>query len=70
MNCGVGHRHISDPELLWLWCRLVVVASIRPLAWELPYAVGVAQKRHKKSVNVTKVPGVLSSARSPEIPAS
>ena len=21
-HCGVGHRHGSDPMLLWLWCRL------------------------------------------------
>ena len=34
----VGCRHGSDPELLWLWCRLAVTAPIRPLAWETPYA--------------------------------
>ena len=38
MNCGVGCRGGSDPELLWLWCRLAAVALIWPLAWELPYA--------------------------------
>ena len=50
--CGVGRRHGSDPTLLWLWCRLVATVPIRPLAWEIPYAVaGVAQemaKRQKK----------------------
>ena len=37
--------------LLLLWCRLVAVALIRPLAWELPYALGAAlemAKRQKK----------------------
>ena len=31
--------------MLWLWCRLVASALIRPLSWELPYAAGVALKR-------------------------
>ena len=46
------HRCGSDPELLWLWHRLVATAPIQPLAWEPPYAVGAAQemvKRSKKS---------------------
>ena len=34
--------------LPWLWHRLAAAAPIRPLAWELPYAAGVAQKRKKK----------------------
>ena len=33
---------VKDLALLWLWCRLVTVAPIRPLARELPYAEGVA----------------------------
>ena len=33
---------------LWLWCRLVAVAPIRPLAWEPPYAAHVALKSKKK----------------------
>ena len=44
MSCGVGHRGGLDPELLWLWCRPAATALIRPLAWELSYAVGVALK--------------------------
>ena len=48
VNCGVGHRCDSDLELLWLWCRLVATAPIRPLAWELPYATGVALEKTKK----------------------
>ena len=42
---GVGHRWGLDP--MWLWCRLAAIALIRSLAWELPYAVGVALKRQK-----------------------
>ena len=53
MSCGVGCRHSLDPELLWLWCRLAAVALIPPLAWEPPYAQGVALKRQKKK-NVHK----------------
>ena len=33
--------------LLWLWCRLAAVATIRPLAWEPPYAMSVALKKTK-----------------------
>ena len=33
---------INDLVLLWLWCRPVATAPIRPLAWEPPYASGVA----------------------------
>jgi len=48
MNCVVGRRHGSDPALLWLWCRLAATAPIRPLAWELPYALGAALKKTKE----------------------
>ena len=46
MSCGVGHQGSSDPVLLWLWLwhRPAAVAPIQPLAWELPFAAGVAQK--------------------------
>lgn len=27
-------------RLLWLWYRAAAAALIRPLVWELPYAVG------------------------------
>ena len=49
MSCDVGRRNSSDPALLWLWHRPAAVALIRPLAWETPYAAGVALKRKKKS---------------------
>ena len=51
LPCGVGCRCSLDPTLLWLWCRLVATAPIRPLVWEPPYAAGAAQemlKRQKK----------------------
>ena len=51
MSYGVGRRHGSDLALLCLWRRPVATAPIGHLAWEPPYAVGVAQelaKRQKK----------------------
>ena len=49
MSCGVGCRCGSDPTLPWLWPRLSAAALIRPLAWELPHATGVALKRNKRT---------------------
>ena len=49
VSCGVGCRRGSDPTLLWLWRRLVATAPIRPLAWEPPYAMEMAQKNSKKT---------------------
>ena len=48
MNCGIGLRCSSDPALLWLWCRPAGTAPNRPLAWEPPYATGMALKKSKK----------------------
>ena len=45
MSCGVGRRQGSDVVDLGLR-RLAPAAPTGPLAWELPYAVGVALKRH------------------------
>ena len=47
MSCGVDHRYGLDLVLLWPWHRLAATAPIRPLAWEPPYAAGVALKRQK-----------------------
>ena len=41
----------SDLALLWLWCRPAPAAPLRPLAWELPYAVGDEDFRVYKLVN-------------------
>ena len=45
---GLAHwvKDLALPEP-WLWCRPKATASIRPLAWEPPYATGVALKRTK-----------------------
>ena len=45
MSCGIGHRHGSDPELLWLWRRPAAAALIEPLAQELPYAIKCGLKK-------------------------
>ena len=47
MSCGVGCRRGLDPVLLWCWYRSVATALIRPLAWETPYATGVALEKTK-----------------------
>ena len=39
---------VRHPALLWLWCRPAAAAPIRPLAWELPHAVGAALKKKFK----------------------
>ena len=46
--CGVGHRHGSDPALLWLWHRLAAAAPIQVLAEKVPYALGMALKSKSK----------------------
>ena len=44
---------VKDPAMLWLWCRLAAIALTELLAWELPYASGVALKGKIKK-NKTK----------------
>ena len=46
---GIGHRHSSNPLLLWLWRRLVATVLIEPLAWEPPFAAGAALKEKKSN---------------------
>ena len=48
MSCGEGRRLGLDLGLLWLWCRLAATAPIPTLAWEPPYATGVALGGKKK----------------------
>ena len=50
MSCGVGGRCGSDLALLWLWCRPAAVAPSRLLAWEPPYATGVALKKKREEM--------------------
>ena len=40
--------------MLWLWCRPVARAPIRPLAWEPPCVAGVAQEMAKRQKNKNK----------------
>ena len=54
MSCGIGDRRGSDPELLWLWRRLVATAQIGSLAWEPPYAAGGALEDKNKQTNKQK----------------
>ena len=54
MSCGVGHRLSSDLALLWLWPRPAAAAPIWPLAWEPPYAMGVALKKKNKKLKGKK----------------
>ena len=70
VSCGVGCRH--NQILCCCGCRvkLAATAPIRPLAWEPPYATGMAlekakrqKKKKKKSIfpalnYVTKGPGL------------
>ena len=49
MSCVVGRGRGSDLALLGLWHKPAATALIRPLAWEPPYAMGVAlEKTNKK----------------------
>ena len=49
MSCDVGCRHSLDLVLLWPWRRPEATAPIGPLAWESPYATGVALRKDKKT---------------------
>ena len=49
VSCGVGRRRGWDLALLWLWPRPAAAAPIGPLAWESPYAVGVALEKTKQT---------------------
>ena len=54
VSYGVGHRCGLDSVLLW--CRLTATAPIRSLAWEFPYAEGVALKKTKKKKKLLGLP--------------
>ena len=51
VSCGIGRRSGSnlDVVLLWLWCRPVAAAAIRPLAWELTCDADSTLKKKKNS---------------------
>ena len=52
MSCGVDCRRGLDLALLWH--RLVATALMRPLAWEPPYAAGVALEKAKRQKTKNK----------------
>ena len=54
MSYDVGHRHGSDPTLLWLWLRPVATALTGPQAWEPPYATGVALEKAERQKDKKK----------------
>ena len=51
VSSGIGHRHDSDPVLLWPWCKLVATAPIRFLVCEHAYALGAALKKTNTQTN-------------------
>ena len=53
MSCGVGRSLGSELALLWLWCKSAATAPIGPLAWEPPYAMGVALKNKQTNKQKT-----------------
>ena len=59
MSCDVGRRRSWDPALLWLWRRSAATALMGPLAWEPPYAAGVALKRQKTKKEKEKCSNVM-----------
>ena len=63
MSCGIGCRHGSNPTLLWLCRRLAATATIRPLAWEPPYAASVVLKKQKNKKEQEGGQAVLSVPR-------
>ena len=58
MSCGVGYRHGSDLALLWLSRKSAATALIRPLAWEPPYAMGVALKKESNKQRLCHLPTI------------
>jgi len=58
----LGHRLSSDPELLWLWCRLAATALIRSLARERAYTTGTALKRQKKKKRSSQARSLIGAA--------
>ena len=68
MSCGVVHRHGLNPAFLWLWCRSAAVALTQPLAWELPYAKGMALKRQTNKQTKKPPNGILFNKKKEILP--
>ena len=70
MSCGVGRRCSLDAALLWLWGRQAATVPIIPLAWEPPYAEGVAlkikTKRQKMNQSISQsILGIIIVVKHP-----
>ena len=61
MSCGMGRRHGSDPESLWLWLWPATTAPIGPLAWEPTCSAGAAVKRQKDQKSKGESLGIVFS---------
>ena len=55
MSCDVGCRCGLDPAWLWLWHRPAATGPIRPPAWELSHAAGVAEEMAKRQKTKQKI---------------
>ena len=53
VSFSTDHRCSLDLAMLWLW-RRPAAALMQHVAWELPYAVGVPQKRKTKTKNTQR----------------
>ena len=60
MTCRVGRKCSLDLAWLRLWRRAVATAPIWPLAWESPYAMGVALKRQQQQKKLKLIIKILS----------
>ena len=45
MSYGVDCRLGLDTKLQWPWGRSAAAVPIRPLAWDLPWATGVVERK-------------------------
>ena len=61
MSCCVGPKCSSDPVLLWLWHTPEAAALILSLAWERPYATGVALKDEKLSLRAKGLYAIIQN---------
>ena len=52
--CELRCRSQTRLTLLWLWCRPAATVPFQPLAWELPYAVGMTLERQKPNRQTNK----------------
>ena len=59
----VGHRHGSDPVLLWFWNRSAATALIQLLAWEPPHAARAALKEQQQQQKSKEFPKQTKTKR-------